>query len=186
MKGTGHGFGTWIQQSPFLTGLRSSQDLPGLTLSYRRRFFSQSGPRFFAITLAHSLHRFPASAHVSKRPSTSGYSVRVDLQSGLPPSPDTCNTFLRRLSRQTLHAMHGLFVLEWVIQLVYAGQGSGGRLPPAFLVHSIARIPLQSSGSGPFRQSRHWSSMTRAVRSPESRRRTFSYVSIASSQRLDW
>jgi hypothetical protein len=77
--------------------------------------FSQSAPRFFATALAHALHRFLASAHVSKRPSTSGYSVRLELQSGFPPTPETCNTFFRRLSRHTLHAMHGLFVLEWVI-----------------------------------------------------------------------
>lgn len=80
-----------------------------------RRFFSQSGPRFFATALAHALHRFPASTHTSKRPSTSGYSVRVDLQSGRPPSPETCNAFFRLLSRHALHAMHGLFVRVWVI-----------------------------------------------------------------------
>ena len=75
--------------------------------------------RFFATALAHALHLFLAATHLSKRPSTSGYSVRVELQSGLPPSPETCNTFVRRLSLHALHAMHGLFPLEWPIRTVY-------------------------------------------------------------------
>ncbi len=52
-----------------------------------------------------------------KRPSTSGYSVRVDLQSGLPPSPATCNTFFRRLSLHSMHAMQGSFPPKWIIIL---------------------------------------------------------------------
>ena len=85
-----------------------------MTPSYRRCFFSQSGPRVFATTLAHALHRFPASAHALKRPSTSGYSARVDSQSGLQHSPATCNPFFRRLSLHALHATQGLFLPEWV------------------------------------------------------------------------
>lgn len=49
-----------------------------------------------------------------KRSSTSGYSARVDSQSGLPHSPATCNTYFRRLSLHALHATRGLFLPEWV------------------------------------------------------------------------
>ena len=111
-----------VQESTFLNNefepSRQSGCLSeGLTPPYRRRFFSQSGPRLFATILAHTLHRFLAATHVSKRPSISGYSVRFDSQSGLPPSPATCNTFFRRLSLHALHAMHDLFQLELAILL---------------------------------------------------------------------
>jgi hypothetical protein len=43
-----------------------------LTPSYRRCFFSQSGPRFFATPLAQALHRFPASAHFLSGPRPAG------------------------------------------------------------------------------------------------------------------